>query len=344
MIIFVMKPQRMIRSILFLLICTLSAGALSAQGINKTDEKGEKHGKWIGFFEDGKTKRYEGQFEHGKPVGAFKHFWPKGTVKVIMTFSDGGKKSHAVMHHEEGGKKAAEGDYVGQTKVGLWKYYNLKGKILNEETYRNGKKQGPSKVYFEEGGQVAEEANWENDIQVGPYKAYYDNKQVREETTYLNGVPEGLYTKYYKNGKLLAQGKYANGVKNGGWKYYQENGNLDYQELYDNGRLTRQKKENGKVTLYYDDGRPKSEHNYLGGKKHGDFVEYNDDGAWKEELRRSNESTGQDEYVRFIEGQTISRRGKYVKGELNGKVTVFNEFGQKDRTEYYENGTLLRTE
>jgi hypothetical protein len=62
-------------------MCTLS---WSTAQVNQTDAQGKKHGEWIVYYEGSSVPRYKGQFEHGKPVGKFVHYYPTSVVKMII--------------------------------------------------------------------------------------------------------------------------------------------------------------------------------------------------------------------------------------------------------------------
>ena len=50
---------------------------------------------------------------------------------------------------------------------------------------------------------------------------------------------------------------------------------------------------------------------------------------------------GPDEVTEHLEGTQVKTKGWYHKGELNGKVTYFNEDGSTQRVEVWENGTMV---
>ena len=49
------------------------------------------------------------------------------------------------------------------------------------------------------------------------------------------------------------------------------------------------------------------------------------------------------EDVEELRGQTLKRKGWYVAGKLNGKLTIYNEDGSVERVEMYEMGELVST-
>lgn len=318
--------------------CTL----LGVAQTNQTDGQGRKQGKWIVKYTGLDVVRYEGSFVDNKPNGKFKYYFPNGKQKAIVTYYKNGTVSYALLYHESG-QPMAEGKYIGQIKDSVWVYYDAGGRKSAEENYVKGKKNGTAKVFFDDGS-LAEVSNWEMDLQQGDMMAYYENGQVRIKAFYKDGNFDGEYVKYYKSGKTLAKGKFANAVKTGQWTFYHSNGSIDYKELWKDGKLVRQVKENGAVTEYYESERKKAEYTFRAGKKHGEFVEFNDNGEWKTEFRQGDPNQDEpDEYVRRLEGQTLKRKGNYNNGVLNGKVVYYNIAGIKVKEEVYENGTLVST-
>lgn len=310
---------------------------------NVTDAQGRKQGEWVVTYPNSKAIRYKGQFKDDKPYGKFRYYFGNGNPMSVMEFDESGKTSKAILYHESG-NIMSEGKFVGRDKSGTWKYYGEDGKLKSEENFEKGKKEGLAKVFFDD-GKVAETVQYENDVKVGDWVTYYDNGQIREEARYVAGKMEGTYTKYFKDGKVLATGSYTAGLKSGGWKYYLDNGNLEAQELWKAGKMVKTKKENGDVLVNYESGRPKSKHTYVGGKLHGPFIEYYDNGTFKTERVQGDREKGEpDDLKQVLEGQAMKRSGKYVKGNLHGKVTYYNEGGVKTKVETYENGTLVSTE
>ena len=61
--------------------------------INLYNEKGEKHGVWEDYFDNGKL-RYRRNFVNGKKQGAWEHYYGNGQLLYRANFVDG--KKHGV--------------------------------------------------------------------------------------------------------------------------------------------------------------------------------------------------------------------------------------------------------
>ncbi len=334
--------KELMKNVLFAFLLIAFASPAIAQ-INETDAKGRKQGKWIQYWPGNKFKRFEGRFKDDKPEGKFRYFFKDGALKAVMIFETGGVRSHALLYYASG-NLMGEGDYVNKEKTGTWKFYSELGHLTSKDHYMAGKKEGQSTTFLPD-GKIGEISNWKAGVQQGNWKTFYETGQVREECRYENNQRTGVYNKYFMSGKLLATGKYEMDIKEGGWKYFHENGSLDYQELWKDKKRIRSKKENGKVITEFEDGRPKTEYEYVGGKREGEFKEYHNNGSFKRKLIKGDPTIEKpDEWVRELEGQTLKCKGKYLKGNLHGKVTYYNESGMIIKTEHYNNGTLLKTE
>lgn len=204
-----------------LAIAMLFSVAAFAQGINKKDAKGERHGLWKGTYEDTKLPRYEGTFNHGKETGLFKFYDNTKGSGVVATrdFKEDG--SCLTTFFDAKGQKTAEGKEVNKQRQGEWKFYQENNQLLSIENYDRGKIIGVRKVFFP-GSIIAEETEYVNGVKEGAYKKYADNGVVLEEAAFKAGEYHGTAT--YRNGKneVIAKGQYKNGKKAGIWQYFEK--------------------------------------------------------------------------------------------------------------------------
>ncbi len=216
----------------FLILIMAFATTLNAQLVNQEDSNGDKQGKWVKYFDNGKVK-YEGQFHLGKPVGKFTYYYKKGGVKAISEFSDNGSIADNITYHENG-KMMAEGRFVNQKKEGVWKYYlnESSNPEVSSETYKNGILFGESITYYPDSGNPAEIVFFKNGKKGGKLLKYFPDGTLMTESYYKDGLPDGTFVHYHMNGKVQIDGSYINGVQTGEWKYYNEDGNeVDAEEF-----------------------------------------------------------------------------------------------------------------
>ncbi|MCI5057043.1 MAG: toxin-antitoxin system YwqK family antitoxin, partial [Flavobacteriales bacterium] len=302
---------------LFVLIFLLPLAVFSQS--NQLDDKGKKHGKWTGKYEDGAI-RYRGQFEHGVPVGQFIFYYDTGEIQSKTEYLAEGEANVTFMH--KNGLKKASGKYMNQKKDGPWMYFDERGHLSATEDFVNGLKEGEAKIYYDD-KTVSEITNWVNGKREGQSIEYFKNGKKKSENTYENDELIGKSVVYYPNGAFKTYGKYEEGVKNGTWIYYHDDGKEHFRELYAKGKRSSSIPMNGSFQTYYDGDVEilKDDFKYKDGKKHGSFKEYHKKGEWKFERRVYDQDTEPGrapDMVRTFVGQTLKREGKYVNGLLEG--------------------------
>lgn len=226
-------------SVTVLIISFLACTSLFSQDINKFDENGKHHGKWIKYYEGKPVVRYEGQFEHGIPYGEFRYFYETGKLQTIATYSDNGTVCNTVSYFGNG-TKLAEGEYINRQKNGKWVFYDGYGNMISTDNYKSGQKHGQCLTYVPT-GQLIEEIYFDNGIQDGRWKRYYESGGVHFEGNVIQGKWEGAYVFYYPDGKKMVSGVYLHSLKQGDWLFYDEKGQLIKVETYDKGRMTNKK-------------------------------------------------------------------------------------------------------
>lgn len=214
------------------------ASCISAQSdndtINQTDQDGNKTGYWKKINDEG-LLLYEGQFDHGIPIGEFTYFYPDGIVKARTVFSDEGIHAATTTYHHSG-EIMSEGLYIKQEKDSLWRYYDNTGTLLKEEFYRNQEKSGTWKTFYEN-GQVAELTSWENGKQQGPWEQYFSDGLMKASGNFVDDEKQGPFDYYYPNGRLRVTGSYVDSYKTGDWFYMDEEGKVIKKEVYKEGRI-----------------------------------------------------------------------------------------------------------
>lgn len=194
-----------------------------AQGINKLDGNGKKHGIWKGVYEASKRPRYEGTFDHGKEVGMFKFFddTKAGTVIATREFNPNDNSCYTIFYNQNK-NKVSEGKVVNKQFDGEWKYYHEDlPTVMTLEPYVNGKLNGVRKVFYKS-GKIAEETTYKDGIKNGTYKSYAENGILLEESNYKNGQYEGNAIYRNPSNEITGQGLYKNGKKIGIWKVLQK--------------------------------------------------------------------------------------------------------------------------
>ncbi len=306
--------------------------------INRFDKEGLKQGTWVRKDDRGR-KVYTGRFKDDLPVGKFTYYYPTGNVKSITTFYPGVNEAFTVFYNEEG-QKVSMGKVTGDKKDSTWVFFDSNDSIASVENYRKGKKEGVFRSYYTN-RRLLEEKNYSNDELEGPAKEYFDNGKIRVDVNYRHGLHNGKARFYFLSGQLNVEGDYLNDFKEGTWNFYEENGTLDWQVVFRKSSTVQSLRYNGSEELYYPDKLPRSKTLYKNGLKNGPFTEYYDLG--KVEVTAIPEKDGYpEEHKETVTGQKVKRKGDYLNGKLDGKVTLYKEDGTIDREETYKEGELVK--
>lgn len=330
----------MIKSSLIFVTYFLVLGLSAQPGGNPTDEQGRRHGEWVKSDVYGNVL-YEGQFEHGEPVGKFVYYFKEGGKKAEMVHESDSDTSHAKLFYQQEGDLMAEGKYVNEQRVGLWKFYDPAGNLNAEEPYKDGKKHGTVRIYYDDGS-ISETAEYVNGEKNGEWIRYYPNGNLRLEATVRDDIYyEGEFVQYYKDGKPMMKGEYVDGEKESSWYHYNEDGSIEVIYVYRNGKQVEEHPQNGTFEKFYFDDLPKSEYTYKNGEKHGPFKEWYHMGEWVEK-KVEGESMGMPtRRVEKLVGTQLKREGRYANGKLDGKVITYNQDGSIKEEEVYDNGELV---
>ncbi|MDP4602390.1 MAG: toxin-antitoxin system YwqK family antitoxin [Schleiferiaceae bacterium] len=213
------------------------ASELKAQANNSVDAQGKKHGAWVKYHEGGKVMRYQGQFQHGIPVGNWTYLHPNGQKMAEMRYRSATGVCKATEYTEEG-NKAAVGVYTGPNqKDSAWTYFRPDGSVLARENYAQGQPSGLWVTYYPN-GKTADETRYAGGVRNGAFASYTEDGKLRIRCAYQKGTLDGLYESFDINGKLRFKGMYSKGLKSGIWIYF-EDGRTVRTETYKGGRLTK---------------------------------------------------------------------------------------------------------
>lgn len=237
------RTHQRVQSPVLLVVIFLAMGwfgfvsEVKAQASNSVDDQGKKHGTWVKYHEGGKVMRYQGQFQHGIPVGNWTYLHPNGQKMAEMRYRGATGACKATEYTEEG-KKAAVGVYTGPNqKDSTWTYYRPDGSVLSRENYAKGQPSGLWLTYHPN-GKTADETRYAGGIRNGSFASFSEDAKPRVRCTYLKGTLDGLYESFDSNGKLKFKGTYAKGLKTGVWVYF-EDGRTVRLETYKGGRLIK---------------------------------------------------------------------------------------------------------
>ena len=124
---------------------------------------------------------------------------------------------------------------------------------------------------------MKEETNYKEGKRSGERIRWWENGQLKEEALYVDGKVNGVFKEYHDKGNLRFRGVYINKKPIGVQKSWWGNGNIsmerhffeEYNDLYKELDLTMSYVFHGLFKRWYENGRVRSEVNYIKGEKDG---------------------------------------------------------------------------
>ena len=301
--------------------------------INRYNKKGNKEGKWITFYPDGK-KYIEENYKDGLLDGYYKEYDQVGNLKVVLFYKDGklvdlSAKNDSIStpvdirnKYDDNGNLIESGAYRNGVPIGIHRKYDKNGKIVHAWIYDN-----TGKVTAE--GIITEKGEKE-----GMWKFYYENGAVRAEGKYLHNQRTGPWKFYGRDGKLEQTGTYRRGKAEGTWRWYFDNSALRREEEFFNG------KEDGHYVEYDREGNVIAEGNYIEGEK---------DGMWKisvgDQIQEGKYIVGLRDGIwkYYYPNGKLMYEGRFVQGLPEGKHKLYYPNGAIREERYYTHGLRERT-
>jgi antitoxin component YwqK of YwqJK toxin-antitoxin module len=214
--------------------------------INQINKKNQKTGNWIGYHKETNTKRYNGSFIDGNPIGLFKYFTKEGRVSAKVNFINDSLSSSEM--YFDNGLVMAKGKFINQMKQGKWFTYSRTGTLLNVFNFDKGAMEGTQYLYYPADKEtnsvkIMEEYNCLNGLKNGSWKQYFKLGRVKSEGNYLMGKRDGIFIYYFANGTIDSKGSFKNNLKDGNWFYYDgEKANMK-KLTFEKGKLIEKKNE-----------------------------------------------------------------------------------------------------
>ena len=214
--------------------------------INQINKKNQKTGNWIGYHKETNTKRYNGSFIDGNPIGLFKYFTKEGRVSAKVNFINDSLSSSEM--YFDNGLVMAKGKFINQMKQGKWFTYSRTGTLLNVFNFDKGAMEGTQYLYYPADKEtnsvkIMEEYNCLNGLKNGSWKQYFKLGRLKSEGNYSMGKRDGIFIYYFANGTIDSKGSFKNNLKDGNWFYYDgEKANMK-KLTYEKGKLIEKKNE-----------------------------------------------------------------------------------------------------
>jgi antitoxin component YwqK of YwqJK toxin-antitoxin module len=203
--------MRLVSAVVFFLfsISAFSQTSETYKGkkVNEKDAAGQKQGHWVilntggkfpGFAEGELTE--EGDYLDNKKIGIWTKYYPGGTKKHELTFTNNQPNGYAKFYYKDG-LLQEEGMWKDNKWVGEYRYYHENGNLFYNWVYNaSGKREG-TQQYFHENGNLMIEGTWKEGSESGLLKEYYENGSVKAEKNFTTGKIEDATVKHYEQSK-----------------------------------------------------------------------------------------------------------------------------------------------
>ena len=242
-----------------------------------------------------------------------------------------------------------KGQFDEGRKDGQWMTWQPNGAIEDTKEWNRGKRKGERQTYDEQGNLKQSRSYRKGELH-GEETIYLpfpeDTHKTKHVRNWQEGQLTGRFTIYDSLDRLYQQGNYQDGKLDGKvttHEYYAPVGQRPYTVKQVN--TYRQGQPHGWFTERYSDGHVRREGRYQYGILDGSVTSY--------EVISSSEQTDQATYVKQIYGWKdeqhhgsfteyydngrVQRQGSYRHGQLHGKLTLWDEEGEKT-VQYYEDG------
>ncbi len=203
--------MKFLHAIVFLLLSfpvfSQTSETYKGKKVNEKDANGQKQGHWViintaakfpGFAEGELTE--EGDYLDNKKIGIWTKYYPGGTKKHELTFTNNLPNGYAKFYYKDG-LLQEEGMWKDNKWVGEYRYYHENGNLFYNWVYNaSGKREG-TQQYFHENGNLMIEGTWKEGSESGLLKEYYENGSVKAEKTFATGKIEAATVKNYELSK-----------------------------------------------------------------------------------------------------------------------------------------------
>ena len=316
-------------------------------------------------YENGKLNRNY-CYNKGQQNGPFKTFYSNGNIQSESFLINGDTHFEKLSYRQNGTISKKELHIDGLMTSA--KNYNLIGE--NDGTFDFKNKTGKFTLNHNNGTTVSVNEMVNGELNGKSLEKDKFNNTIAE-SEFFNGVRYNTYKEFSPMGTIFRESTFYAGKLNGQDKIYDIVGNLRYIDENTFGDS------NGKTTRYYHNKAKIAEYNQINESIEGDYNFYNQKGepiltiGYQEnkiiyyikknktgELNEKVEINGETaEITSFYTNEKPAIKLNFVKGNLEGKLSIYNELGKPefettysknmldgDRIEYYSNGKVYKKE
>ena len=341
-------------------IITYRRGYLvQTQKINRTDDNGQKQGRWVEFYPSG-AKKTETQYYNGKVNGVQRNFDQSGRLVAEQRYVDG--KPFTVENdttleeteiaeykktYYDNGRVRTEGSFLHNLPIGIHKEYDESGKLVKSREYtsesvlvgeglfdENGKRTGKWRLYDGYWDYFYAEGSYRKGMMTGQWSYFYSSGNPEMQGDYEEDKPVGEWTWLYPNGVKRRMENYYDGLLDGAYEEYDSVGNLLVKGSYSEGMKTGEWESHiGDVVQYG---------SYSSDQKTGEWKSYYVDNGklCYSGSFRSGDAVGVHKWL-YPNGQ-IETVGEYRGGEKHKVWYKYYPDGTVYMTRTYRYGNLLK--
>jgi antitoxin component YwqK of YwqJK toxin-antitoxin module len=187
--------------------------------------RGERHGKSIAWFPNGK-KHHEVEYRNGELDGLAKAFDADEKLLGEERFVAGFRHGVKTEFYDSGAiKSECETLFAKQVFTSDDDFWGGRCEVSLVGTIGRDQRHGRF-VAWNEAGQKILEGQYVDDLPDGKFTWWHDNGIKAIEGTYADGKQDGLWTWWYSNGLKELVGEYVRGAEGGHWRAWEEDGRV----------------------------------------------------------------------------------------------------------------------
>ncbi len=259
-------------------------------------------------------------FVSGKPVLAYKSYYPNGTLHKSHQSDASGQRQGEALTYDENGTVNQRESYLNNELDGTQTIYHANGKIAESYKWHLGKRVDGEYLEYDEDGALIGRTHYRNNMWDGPSLGYFPNGKLRYSTLFVNGKSEGPTIHYFENGTTQFTRNDVNGKPVGWVIEYFIDGKAKEKAFYKDGnRLSyEQWTQQGVQTLQWQwDAQ---------NRKQGDFKRWYESGQLKEHQKYQDDKL-QGSSVTWHENGEMASSADYVDGKEHGPIRFWRDNG-----------------
>ena len=201
-------------------------------GEGSLNKKGQKSGKWILFYKNGR-KKAEGFYKKNKRTKQWTFYYPDGKIEQKGFYKKNKVVKKWIHYSEKGNIDKIENYNNNGVLDGEYFQYKNDTILFIKGFYIDGKKDKDWEYHYD---YLDIKAHYDEGIKRGKWLSIYKNGKIAAEENYEDDVPNGKQVFYYENGLLKIYQYYVFGSKEKTWRYYNPDGLEEISITYKNNK------------------------------------------------------------------------------------------------------------